>query len=43
MELGLILLNQIELMFVLMGIGTLMYKKGIISAQENWALSYCTW
>lgn len=35
MELGLILLNQIELMFVLMGIGTLMYKKGIISAQGS--------
>jgi predicted permease len=33
MELGKILLNQIELMFLLMGIGTFMYKKRLISAQ----------
>lgn len=35
MELGKILLNQIELMFLLMGIGTLMYKRGLISAQGS--------
>ena len=35
MELGSILLNQIELMFLLMGIGTLMYKWGLISAQGS--------
>jgi len=35
MQLGMILLNQIELMFLLMGIGTLMYKRGLISAQGS--------
>ncbi len=35
MQLSTILLNQIELMFLLMGIGTLMYKRGFISAQGS--------
>jgi predicted permease len=35
MELGKILLNQIELMFLLMGIGMLLYKRGLISAQGS--------